>query len=163
MLEVYVLVEKKQNLLLKICEMVLWIVAVLSMILTVMGASLFLLVMTISMLLAYFLHTRNFEFEYSYFDGEVRFAKITNKSSRKRLGVYDMEEVLNIAPIEDRSMYNYLNDSHIKVLDYTSRKNDVKIYGMVVKGAEGLKLIKFEPDEKYLDAVCVKYRQKVIR
>lgn len=41
---------------------------------------------------------QNTEFEYSYFDGELRFAKIKNKSRRKRLGIYSMESVAAIAP-----------------------------------------------------------------
>lgn len=163
MLEVYVLVEKKRSVLLNVLELFLWVLTVLFGALALLGASILIWLALFLGVAAYFIHTRRYEYEYSYFDGDVRFAKIINKSSRKRLGIYNIEEILVIAPIEDRSMYQYVNDSQVKHVDYTSRNKDAKIYGMVAKTANGLTLIHFEPDEKYLDAVCVKYRQKVIR
>ena len=163
MMEVYVLVEKKANILLQTLKIVLLAIGVISMVLTIMGLGIFLIFMTVSMLGAYFLHTRKYEYEYSYFDGDVRFAKIINKSSRKCLAGYTMEEVHNIAPINDRSVYKYVNDAKIKVRNLTSGNQDAKVYVMVAKGSGGLELVKFEPDEKYLDAVCIKYGQKVVR
>jgi hypothetical protein len=64
----------------------------------------------------YFLMFRfNKEYECSYFDREVRFAKILNKSRRKSLGCYSMEEVIVIAPAGDRGVQRYENDSHVKI------------------------------------------------
>ena len=97
------------------------------------------------------------------FDGEVRFAKIMNKSRRKRLAVYSMDEVSQIAPAGDRSVYRYETDHTVKVLDYTSQVKDQPYYEMVIQKEGDTYLIKFEPDDKYLDAVQVKYAQKVIR
>ena len=74
-----------------------------------------------------------------------------------------MEEVLQIAPAGDRSMHKYENDSQVKKKDYTSGIHNVPYYEMAVKTTNGISLIKFEPDDKYLDAVCMKFPQKVIR
>ena len=106
---------------------------------------------------------KSLEYEYSYFDGDFRFAKIISKSKRKPLRGYEIEEVQIIAPEGDRSVYKYENDGGLKVRDLTSGRNDGKVYTMVAKGDEGLEITKFQPDEKYLNAVCVKYPQKVIR
>ncbi|MBR4026125.1 MAG: hypothetical protein IKJ01_01020 [Lachnospiraceae bacterium] len=106
---------------------------------------------------------KSLEYEYSYFDGDFRFAKIISKSKRKNLRGYEIEEVQIIAPEGDRSVYKYENDGTLKVRDLTSGKNDGKVYTMVAKGDEGLEITKFQPDEKYLDAVCIKYPYKVIR
>ena len=105
----------------------------------------------------------NKEFEYSFFDGDVRFAKVMNKSRRKALKSFSMDEVIQIAPAGDRCVYKYENDQSVKVIDYTSGYKDVPYYDMIVKNQDQISLIKFEPDEKYLDAVCVKYAQKVVR
>ena len=86
-----------------------------------------------------------------------------NKSRRKRLVVYSMDEVSQIAPAGDRSVYRYETDNTVKVLDYTSKIKDQPYYEMVVQKEGNTYLIKFEPDDKYLDAVQVKYAQKVIR
>lgn len=161
-MEIYVLVEQKKNILLKILEFVFLAVGVVLALLS-MYAIVFLPLAMLAAGLGFFLFTRNYEFEYSYFDGEVRFAKIINKSSRKNLKAYSMDEVYTIAPSGDRSVYRYENEEKLKVKDYTSKNKDAKIYVMIVKGKEGLEMIKFEPDDKYLDAICVKYRQKVVR
>lgn len=102
------------------------------------------------------------EFEYSYFDGEVRFAKVLNKNRRKSLGSYPMDDVIQIAPAGDRSVSQYEREG-VKVIDYTSHDKDTAYYDMVLKKEGETLLIKFEPDDKYLEAVEFKYRQKVIR
>ena len=104
----------------------------------------------------------NKEFEYSYFDGELRFAKVTNKSRRKALGSCTMDDVIQIAPAGDRSVSQYEREG-VKVIDYTSHDKDTAYYDMVLKKEGETLLIKFEPDDKYLEAVEFKYRQKVIR
>lgn len=163
MLEVYVLVERNKPLLLKICGFALLVTGVISLLFTAIGLFVFLPVAVVGILLGAFLHTRNYEYEYSYFDGDVKFAKIINKSRRKNLKGYVMNDVITIAPITDRSVYQYINNPNIKKKDYTSKKGNANVYVMVAKVTEGIEVIKFEPDEKYLDAVCVKYKQKVVR
>lgn len=96
---------------------------------------------------------QNTEFEYSYFDGELRFAKIKNKSRRKRLGIYSMESVAAIAPAGDRSVYNYENGNEIKKIDYTSGQKDVPYYDIVIKSPDENVLIKAELDDKFLTEV----------
>ena len=106
---------------------------------------------------------QNTEFEYSYFDGELRFAKIKNKSRRKRLGIYSMESVAAIAPAGDRSVYNYENGNEFKKIDYTSGQNDVPYYDIVIKSPDENVLIKAELDDRFLTEVEKKYRSKVKR
>lgn len=52
----------------------------------------------------------------------------------------------------DRSLYPCENNAQVKTRNLTSGNKDAKIYALVTKA-----------DESYLDAVCIKYRQKVIR
>lgn len=164
MFEIFVLVNKKKTPIsqfFSILMLVLGIVCVLFSCITpifMMPAFLFVLIWV---LLHFF---SNVEYEYSYFDGDVRFAKILNKSKRKRLKGYVMDEVITIAPAGDSSIYKYENDATMKKVDYTSGDKKVPHYKMVVKNQDsGLIMISFEPDDRYLDAVCVKYPQKVIR
>ena len=133
------------------------------MLATAIGLYIFLPIAVGGILLGYFLHTRNYEFEYSYFDGDLKFAKIINKSRRKRLPGYKMDEVIAIAPTGDSSVSRYEEDSSAKIKRYLSGYKNAKIYVLVVKGTEGQNLVYFEPDERYLDAVCVKYGYKVRR
>ncbi len=162
-LEIYVLVARKKSIAVQLVAYFFFLVAVVLLLFSC--SSTFFLPFAVLMAGLWYLFQFRFnkEFEYSYFDGELRFAKIMNKSRRKRIGSYNMEEVLQIAPAGDRSMYKYENDANTRKLDYTSGQKGVPYYEMVLKHENELKLIKFEPDEKYLDAVCVKYAQKVTR
>lgn len=165
MTEVYVLVERKKSAIQKVLT---WLVLAVGIIFVLFSliAPLFLTGAMIILLLWYFFLLKNSkEYEYSFFDGELRFARIMNKSRRKKLMEFTMDEVLQIAPAGDRSIYKYEQDNAVKKLDYTSGNADTanSAYKLVRKSESGMMLISFEPDEKYLDAVCVKYSQKVIR
>ena len=49
------------------------------------------------------------EYENTYYDGDLRFAKIRNKAKRKKIAYLSMDDVLAIAPKGDRSIYKYEN------------------------------------------------------
>ncbi|SFG03057.1 hypothetical protein SAMN04487761_10232 [Lachnospiraceae bacterium C7] len=162
MLEVYVLIEKAKTLPQKVITGITAVIFALLFLLALMSPVFVLAVIVIGIVLYLQLFKSYREYEYSYFDGEVRFALIKNKSKRKKLKGYTMDEVIQIAPAHDRTVMKYENTSDIVKKDFTSRKKGVPYYDMVVKTEDGLVLIMFEPDEKYLNAVNVKYRSKVI-
>lgn len=161
--EVYVLVEKKKPLVLVILTNVVLVLALASVVINFM-APVILLVPVLLLIIWWFLKYRTYrEFEYTYYDGELKFVCIKNKARRKGLKKLDMEHVVAIAPAGDRSMYRYENGDAGKILDYSSRQADVKVYELVYNNEEGSILIKFEPDDKMLDAICYKYSSKVVR
>ena len=163
MYEVYVLVERKKGMLANLLMLVVVFCTIFSTLATIFIMPMFFSVAILFAALLWVIERRNVEFEYSYFDGELRFTKIINKSKRKSIKTYSMDEVQVIAPAGDRSVYNYENNSRIGVKNLTSGNSGAAVYSLVVKEAEGLSLIKFEPDEKFLEAICVKYGQKVKR
>lgn len=106
---------------------------------------------------------RKVEYEYTYYDGDLRLAKITNKSKRKHLMEVNMENVFAIAPKGDRSVYKYENDAELKYKDFTSGEAGRKIYELVFKSEKGMCRYEFEPDEEMLDAISVKYPRIVVK
>jgi hypothetical protein len=162
-MEVYVLVPVRRSFLTVVLGSVCLALAIILMLL----ACNIPLAVYLAVLLAvawYFLSFRvRKEYEYSYFDREVRFARILNKSRRKSLGEYSMEDVVVIAPAGDLSVQRYEGDSGVKVMDYTSRIKDKPYYEMVIQKDGETMLFKLELDEDYLEAVEKQYRQKVIR
>jgi hypothetical protein len=160
-MEKFMLVEKKKNFASKALQGANILLAVVMLLLTVIGGSIFIVFACIFGFLAFFIARRFIEFEYSYFDGEVRFTKIMNKSRRKKIAFYHMDETVLIAPAGDRSVYNYENDSKLKVRNLTSGEPEARVYVMVTKGEKGMELVKFEPDEEILGEICKKYAQKV--
>ena len=163
MYEVYVLVEKRKGLLANLLMLVSIFITIFSVLATIFVMPMSVSVAILFGALIWVMKKRNVEFEYSYFDGELCFTKIINKSRRKTIKTYSMDEVQAIAPAGDRSVYNYENNSRVRVRNLTSGNSGAIVYSLVVKEQEGLSLIKFEPDEKFLDAICMKYAQKVKR
>lgn len=162
-MEIFVLVQQKKTAIVTIAAYLMGVVGIFAGVMTC--ANMMFLPICIAFLgIAYFLfQAGNKEYEYSYFDGEVRFAKITNKSRRKNLKSYSMDEVIQIAPAGDPSVTRYENDHSVKVKDFTSGNKENPYYDMIVKDSDGVILFKLELDEAYLNAVCMKYASKVIR
>ena len=161
-MEVFTLIARKKNVALVFVSYLLVALAAISL-LTIGFAPGILFAVVFGLIAYLMIMAQNTEFEYSYFDGELRFAKIKNKSRRKRLGIYSMESVAAIAPAGDRSVYNYENGNELKEIDYTSGQKDVPYYDIVIKSPEENVLIKAELDDKFLTEVEKKYRSKVKR
>ena len=160
-MEVFMLVEKKKGALSYILFSLLAGLTVLFVFGTLFISPILFTIAILFGVFAWLIKRSCTEYEYSYFDGDVRFTKIKNKSRRKKIGLYVMDETILIAPSGDRSVYNHENNNSYKVRDLTSGNKDAKVYIMVTKGENGMELIKFEPDEQILDAICRKYAQKV--
>ena len=105
----------------------------------------------------------NVEYEYTYFDGDLRFAKIKNKAKRKKIADINMEDVVILAPKGDRGVYKYENDKNLKCINLTSGRADAKVYELIVKNEEGFMRIEFEPDEEMLNAMMVKYARIIVK
>jgi hypothetical protein len=162
-MEIYVLVARSKSFAIRLLGNFFFAVTVALLLVSCMNVFFLPFAIITGFVWYLFQFRSNKEFEYSYFDGDVRFAKVMNKSRRKSLGSYTMEEVLMIAPAGDRSMYKYENDATVHKLDYTSGNKGTPYYEMVIKDENSVKLVQFEPDDSYLDAVCIKYSQKVVR
>ena len=103
------------------------------------------------------------EYEYTYYDGDLRIAKIKNKARRKRIAVVNMEDVILIAPKGDRSVYKYENDNSLKCKKLISGNSDAKIYELICKGENEICRYEFEPDEAMLDEMRIKYARLVTK
>lgn len=163
MIEVYVLVPVRKTFATVFVGVLSMVLAVICLLLSCVTMVFLPLVIVFGALWYFFTFRYYKEYEYSYFDGEVRFAKVMNKSRRKGIGVYTMDDVIQIAPAGHRSVYKYENDSNLKVKDFSSHSKGHEVYDMVLQKDGNMLMIKFEPDDKYLDAVEHKYKQKVIR
>jgi len=103
------------------------------------------------------------EYEYTYFDGDLDFDKIRAKSKRKHIISIHMDNVTFIVPENDPSLYNIHQNNGTKIIDVSSRKPDRKVYEIVHQDAGVTTCIRFEPDEKFLDVISVKYARKITR
>lgn len=164
MLEKLVIVPKRKTTGNKIFNIALFALTCILIILAMFLPLLFAVPGVVCAIIWYFLCFRSeIEYEYTYYDGELRFARIKCKSRRKSLGIVQMEDVLAVAPKGDRSVYKYENDRNMAYKNLTSGMPEAKVYELVFKGEKGMCRYEFEPDEGMLDAILVKYPRVVIK
>lgn len=128
-----------------------------------LAPGLFLLPAILVGFIFYLLHMEaQTEYEYTYIEGQLSFAKVKAKRKRKELGNIDMDEVLMIAPAGSPDMRPYHNGQQVKVRNYTSGNSGAKIYEVAYKAGEGVRIVKFEPDINMLELIQARYMRKVI-
>jgi translation initiation factor IF-1 len=148
----------------KIMYLAFFVLACLCFALSIMVPWVFVIPAILFAVLWYFMGFRSeTEFEYTYYDGDLRMAKIRNKSRRKNLLNVSMEDVIAIAPRGDRSVYRYENDKTLPYKNFGSREPDARVYELICKGEKGFRRYEFEPDEEMLDEIRIKYARLVTK
>lgn len=100
------------------------------------------------------------EFEYICTDDNIDIDVIFNRSSRKRLISFSLEQTEIIASVKDDRYNNRLKESFDIVIDATSTNPDANIYFIVVE-KNGKTLVKFEPSQGILNHLSTQARSKV--
>lgn len=113
---------------------------------------------------AYFL-LPNFsvEWEYQYLNGELDIDKILQKTKRKRVESFQIQDAEIIAPVSSHQLDYYNNNPNLKVKDYSSMnpENEKKRFAMIIGTDKGLVKVLFEPSEKMLKDMKTKAPRKV--
>ena len=161
-MEVYNLIRRKNTAFDKIMPYILIVLEVFCLSLILFNALALLFALGFMGLWYVFQARTHTEYEYSYFDGEIRIARITGKSRRKSLGEIEMASVEKIAPAGDPGLAGFKNKSNLKAKDYTSRSG-APYYEMIAKYDGNIMLYKLELDEKFINEVCKKYASKGVR
>ncbi len=162
-MELYTLTAKKRTTGETVVAAIWGILAVASMVLTYFIIFALFLAILFIVLWYFWTFRRFFEFEVSYFDGDFKVAKVINKSRRKKVMAFTMDDVILIAPQGDRGVYKYENDVQTKQINCYSLEENATPYDIIIKKDNKLSLLKVELDEKMLNEICKKHQQKVIR
>lgn len=93
------------------------------------------------------------EYEYLYVNGELDIDKIMSRTKRKRVCSLQLEKMVLFAPSNSHELDYYNNNKGIRVLDYSSREEDHKVYAMIIQGDKGLDKILLEPNEVILNDI----------
>lgn len=164
MREKLVIVPRRRSAGKKILTILLFVVTCVLFLLAIAAPVLFIVPAAILAVAWYLVAFQSdIEYEYTYYDGELRFAKIRAKRKRKNLANVEMDNVTIIAPQGDRSVYKYENEQQSEYRDLTSAVPGAKVYELIFKGEKGMCRYEFEPDEEMLDEISVKYPRSVIK
>lgn len=103
------------------------------------------------------------EYEYTYIEGELSFARIKDKRKRKELLSVDMDTMILVAPENAGELRGYHNGTNnVVVKDFTSGYPEREIFELVYKAGEKTMIIRFEPDKNMLQLVRNKYPRNVL-
>lgn len=99
------------------------------------------------------------EYEYIYVNGDMAVDRILNKSSRKRLIVFDMSKVEIVAPLGSPKLDGFAHKDY-KQVDYTSGVRKPGSHIFVMYYGEGQKVL-LEPNRELVEAMRDKIPHKV--
>lgn len=160
-----VIVPQKRTMFKKIMVLVWFVLTCLSLLFAIFVFPLFIIPAIIFGIVWFQWNFRSdIEFEYVYFDGDIRIARIKDKRKRKNIVWAAMEEsVVIIAPKGDRSVYKYENDKSIPYRNIGSGAPDAKVYELIIKNDKGLVRYEFEPDQEMVDAIAARYPRGIVK
>ena len=156
------MVAKKSSPAKGILKYLIYILAVVSALITLMGYIVFIVPLIAFGMLAYFVVPGfDLEYEYLYLDREISIDKIMSKQKRKKVRTIELNKMEKMCPINSHELDQY-KSKNVKVSDYSSGEEGAKVWVIVYTGSEGEELIGFEPNDEMIKAVRSIYPRKVI-
>lgn len=97
----------------------------------------------------YWMGKMNTEYEYLLADKQFSVDCIYNKSRRKKMAEYHMEEIMAIAPEHSEKIQNYERQVK-KVTDISSGRHDANRYAFICQKSGVYEKVIFEPDDNLI-------------
>ena len=118
-------------------------------------------IIAIGIILTYMVFTRtDLEYEYSFYDGEMRIDKIMHKSARKKLHTFNFGKMDFMAPEGSHHLGGMVSDR--KKYDYSAGDEEQISYIAVLYDENNTAVeLKFTPNEELLDKLNKTYPRKV--
>ncbi len=159
---VEVMVDRKTSPLLGAAKVVLYVLAVVCFLATVVVNGIFIVGAIVFGVIAYFVVPMfDIEYEYLYLDREISIDKIMSKEKRRHVYTVDLNKMEFIAPVTSHELDAYTS-RNLKTYDFTSRQEDAKVYSIVYgTGNEGTVLVNIEPNGEMLRAIKNVFPRKV--
>lgn len=160
---VEVMVDRKTSPFLGVAKIALYALSVVCFLLAFIGSGVFLVGAIAFAIIAYFVIPMfDLEYEYLYMDREISIDKIMSKEKRKHVYNVDLNKMEFMAPVTSHELDSY-RTRNLKVYDYSSRKEDAKVYSIVYEaGAEGTVLVNIEPNGEMIRAIKNVFPRKVM-
>ena len=93
----------------------------------------------------------NLEYEYSYFEGEMRVDKIMGKATRKKLATFDFNKMDMMAPVDSPRFHNAQG---MKAVNYSTRSAEDTTYGAILYNDQNEQVfLMFTPNEELMAAL----------
>lgn len=156
------LVARKNNPMLNVCRIGLYGLAVAFFILGFMGMMFLLVPALICAVLAYVVIPMfDLEYEYLYVNKEITVDKIMAKERRKNVDNISLENMEVMAPFISHELDSY-KARNLQVVDYSSKIEGHRPFGMVVSQNGMQRIVIFEPNEEMIKAIKSVCPRKVV-
>ncbi len=159
---VEVMVARRKSPLVGIGRYLLYGLAVICLLLTVMAGGIFFIGAVVFAILAYFVMPMlDIEYEYLYLDKEISIDKIMSKEKRKHAYTVDLNKMEFMAPTRSHELDSY-RARNVKVYDFSSGTEDAKVYSIVYNDGTDTVLVDIEPNVEMLSAIKNVFPRKVL-
>lgn len=102
------------------------------------------------------------EYEYIFCDGQIDFDRINGGARRKHILRVDLEEVELVAPKNSHALDEFRSNGQGITKDFSSGKNQDRVYVIIARQNGNLLKILFEPSEKMITCMKNKSPRKII-
>lgn len=104
---------------------------------------------------------QDFEYEYSFVNGELDVDKIIAKSRRKSMGTFVFKQIELMAPVGANEALR-LENSKYKTFKFVSNAPDARVYVAYVMKDKEMVRVYFEPNDEIVGAISYLNPRKVI-
>lgn len=101
------------------------------------------------------------EYEYLLVSDELDISVVKNRSRRKKIKSYVLNDLQCMAPVKSHRLDAYHSNPRLKVFDYSSGNKDHEVYGMIFSKSGMLQEIRVEPTQAMLNEVQVRHASVV--
>ncbi len=138
---------------------------VLTLVLLMAGAMVSMLLFTLGIFMipasVVMIKNRYREYEYLLVADELEIAVVKNKSRRKKLKTFTLNELQCMAPVQSHRLDSYHSNPQLKVLDFSSGNQDHEVYGMIFASQGMLQELKVEPTQGMLEEIRIRHASVV--
>lgn len=100
------------------------------------------------------------EYEYLYVNCELDIDCIILKKKREHIGTYKIQDVVSLAPLDQKRLRGYRRDRNTKIRDCSGGRKNLR-YGMMISQNDQRELIIFEPNQEMLTDMQRRSPEKV--
>lgn len=163
-MEIWTLVKSKPTSKMLVGRYLLVVLLVFSGCFIIVSPLFFLLTTIIlAVVLRFVVVNQRIEYEYSFYDGDIRIAKIRDKRKRRELLHLVGDDVILVAPEGHEALRTYENPNVTYTrMDVSSHEKDREAYLLICKDRKEICKVRFEPDKRLLAAMKEKCPRKIM-
>ncbi|WP_461204632.1 DUF6106 family protein [Clostridium sp. DL1XJH146] len=155
------LLTTKKSTLYKIVNIFVYIVGIIGLLILSVNLILGLVFIIVSVVMFFYKKNLYVEYEYDFTNGEIDIDKIYEMKKRKRIITFNIKDVELLA-LENSDFINDFSNKPKEVITCIPSSYNGKIYTAMITMGSNRKMLKFAPDEKFLN-LCFKLNPRAVK